>query len=60
MRPDQCGTYRLPPEGTPDREAVDRFRDFLREVHQRGLTAVAADPEWRDYVDGTVPEGPTA
>jgi hypothetical protein len=25
-----CGTFNLPPDGTADREQIDRFADFLR------------------------------
>jgi len=25
-----CGTFNLPPDGTPDREQIDRFADFLQ------------------------------
>jgi hypothetical protein len=57
VRPDQCGTHQLPPDGTPDREEVDRFADFLRDVDRRGIVAVAADPAWRDYIDGKTGAG---
>lgn len=30
MRRHECGTATLPPEGTYDREVVDRFAEFLR------------------------------
>lgn len=26
----RCGFAHPPPDGTPDREVIDRFRDFLR------------------------------
>lgn len=50
-----CGTFDPPPEDSPDREAVDQFRDFLRAVDERGVPAVAADPAWRAYIDGIGP-----
>lgn len=38
-----CGTLVLPEDGTPEREAVDRFRDFLALVGAAGV-----DPrDWR-------------
>jgi hypothetical protein len=52
VRPDQCGTRRPPADGTPDREALDRFAEFLRDVAQRGRLAVLADPKWAAYIAG--------
>ena len=55
MSPGECGTFALPPEGTPDRQEVDDYRRFLSEVDRRGVPEVAADPTWRPYIDGTGP-----
>lgn len=52
MRPSECGTCRPPGDGTPDREALDRFADFLRDVRDRGRDAVLADPQWAAYIAG--------
>lgn len=35
-----------------DAEEVLRFREFLRDCNQRGVPAVAADPEWQAYIRG--------
>jgi hypothetical protein len=55
VSPAQCGAFRLPPEGTPDRDLLDQFADFLAELGRRGSAAMMADPEWLPYVTG---EGP--
>jgi hypothetical protein len=52
VNPRDCGTCRPPAEGTPDREACDRFAEFLRDVAQRGRPAVLADPKWAAYIAG--------
>lgn len=51
-RPTWCGTCNPPPEDSPDREELDRFAEFLREVTARGVPAVASDPEWAAYIRG--------
>jgi hypothetical protein len=60
VKPAQCGTHRLPPDGTPDREVMDRFAEFLRRSGPRvgPLTVAQAafrreirtDPEWRKFL----------
>lgn len=35
-----------------DAEEVHRFREFLRQVNERGVPAVAADPAWAAYIRG--------
>lgn len=52
MNPRDCGTCRPPADGTPDREELDRFAEFLRDVADRGRAAVAADPAWAAYIAG--------
>jgi hypothetical protein len=32
VKASECGTVRPPADGTPARQAIDRFADFLREV----------------------------
>lgn len=52
---------RRPPEGTRDREQVDRFAEFLRlvgppsRVTWFGRYLVANDPEMSGYVHGAYP-----
>lgn len=52
MNPRDCGTCRPPADGTADREELDRFAQFLREINVRGKDAVLADPEWAAYIAG--------
>jgi hypothetical protein len=52
VRPEECGTCRPPADGTADREAIDRFAAFLRDVAARGRAAVLADPKWAAYIAG--------
>lgn len=52
MNPADCGTCRPPADGTPDREELDRFADFLRDCARRGRAAVLADPAWAAYIAG--------
>jgi hypothetical protein len=35
-----------------DAEAVQRFREFLRQATERGVPAMLADPQWRAYALG--------
>lgn len=54
MRPDQCGTFL--PEDHPDREAVERFVDFLTDAHRVDQGDLSRDEflaRWRDYMQGT-------
>lgn len=61
MRPSECGFAFPPADGTPGREALDRFAEFLRLVgtpsrptpHGRWL--VANDPEMSGFVRGAYP-----
>lgn len=52
MNPRDCGFRRPPADGTADREQLDRFAEFLRDVSVRGEDAVLADPEWAAYIAG--------
>lgn len=57
MNPADCGTCRPPPDGSPDREALGRFAEFLRAVTEWGRAAVLADPEWAAYIAGKDTDG---
>lgn len=52
MNPRDCGFSHPPAAGTADREEMDRFAEFLRQVTTRGKDAVLADPEWAAYIAG--------
>lgn len=61
MRPSECGFASPPLEDTRDREALDRFGEFLRLVGSPrtvtpfGRWLVANDPEMRGFVHGAFP-----
>lgn len=44
MRPGECGTAYPPADGTPEGEAIDRFRDFLATVGGPPVRPTKADP----------------
>ncbi len=46
MKPGDCGTFHLPPDGSPDREAIDAFAQFLKEDRDRGSAQAGHDPAW--------------
>lgn len=52
MNPRDCGFCYPPADGTADREELDRFAQFLRDVNDRGKDAVLADPQWDAYIAG--------